>query len=433
MDKFVIEGGRPLRGEVRCSGSKNSALPILAATLLCDGECVIRGVPRLRDVDTLLAILGELGAETRREENGDIVTRVVDLEPVTARYELVSTMRASFCVLGPLVGRRRRARVSLPGGCVIGIRPVDLHIRGLRALGADVRIDAGYIVAEAPRLRGTEIYLGGQFGSTVTGTGNVLMAAVLAEGRTVIDNVACEPEVQDLARFLVATGARIEGIGTHRLVVDGVKTLHGVEWTVIPDRIEAGTFLLAGAITRGAVTVTGCLTEHVSSLLATLREIGVRVESAPTQCRVEAGAGFRPLHVTTLPYPGFPTDLQAQMMALLCLGDGISVVTERIYPDRFMHVAELNRMGADIRKEGSTALIHGVDALSGAKVMASDLRASAALVIAGLAAGGETEVQRVYHIDRGYDRIVEKLTGLGACMERVDDKKLVASATDSEG
>jgi UDP-N-acetylglucosamine 1-carboxyvinyltransferase len=421
MDRFVVEGGVPLRGEVSVSGSKNAALPILAATIAVDGPCRLEGVPHLRDIETMLQILETLGVRARREPDGAIVTEVFDESRCRAPYEQVKTMRASICVLGPLVGRRRRAEVSFPGGCVIGPRPVDLHLAGLSDLGADLRVEGGYIVADGRGLEGgREVYLGGPFGPTVTGTANVLCAAVLTPGRTVIQSAACEPEVVDLARFLVACGAKIEGVGGPTLVVTGVKALRGATYRVIPDRIEAGTLLTAAVMTYGSVTIRGVEPSHLTAPLALLAKMGVTVERrGPATISVRAHDRPRPVDVVTLPYPGFPTDLQAQFMALLTVAGGNSFVTEKIYPERFIHVAELQRMGARIRKEGPTAIVEGVDHLSGCPVMASDLRASAALVVAGLAARGETTVERVYHIDRGYERIEEKLAALGARIRRV--------------
>ena len=420
MDQFVIEGGIPLRGETWVSGAKNAALPILAASILADGPCRLEGVPDLRDIRTMLEILRDLGVEAERGEDGAIVTQVVDPRPVRAPYELVKTMRASICVLGPLTGRRRRAEVSFPGGCVIGPRPVDLHLSGLEALGVRVAVGGGYITADGADLRGGgEIYLGGPYGPTVTGTANILSAAVLAPGTTVIQSAACEPEIVDLARFLVSLGARIDGIGSPTLVVRGVERLRGGTWRVIPDRIEAGTLLCAGAMTQGDVTVRGLDPSAMTAPLALLTRMGVEITRVDEDgLRVRARGRPRPVDVVTLPYPGFPTDLQAQFMALLCCADGNSFVTEKIYPERFIHIAELQRMGARIRKEGPTAIVQGVERLSGAPVMASDLRASAALVLAGLAAEGTTTVERVYHIDRGYERIEQKLGALGARIQR---------------
>lgn len=423
MDKLVIEGGVPLRGEVTVSGAKNAVLPILAATLLADGPCVIEGVPALRDLDTMLKVLRELGVAAERAADGTVTTEVVDTSRCRAPYELVKTMRASICVLGPLLGRRKRAEVSFPGGCQIGPRPIDLHVAGLEGLGADLRVEGGYILADGRRMEGREVYLGGAYGPTVTGTANVLMASVLTPGTTVIEHAACEPEIGDLARFLVKMGARIEGIGGPHLEVTGVDGLRGARHAVIPDRIEAGTFLTAAAITHGDVVVRGADASHLTAAVAALRRMGVEVERLPGRAlRVRALDRLRPTDLVTLPHPGFPTDLQAQFMATLAVADGNSFVTEKIFPERFIHVAELTRMRARIRKEGPTAMVEGVDYLSGAPVMASDLRASAALVVAGLAAHGTTTVDRVYHIDRGYERIEEKLQALGARVRRVSDR-----------
>jgi UDP-N-acetylglucosamine 1-carboxyvinyltransferase len=411
VEKLVIQGGKRLHGRVAASGSKNAALPILAACLLAEGTSVIRNVPKLSDVEILLAILRELGCRVDWRKDGAIEIEVKDESNSTASYELVSKMRASVCVLGPLIGRRKTARVSMPGGCVIGVRPIDLHEKGLSALGARMSLDHGYLVAEVPPggLTGTDVFLGGAFGSSVTGTTNVLAAAVYANGTTVIESAACEPEVVDLADMLVRMGAKIEGIGSPRLTIEGVKKLKGVEHTIIPDRIEAGTFLAGAAITRGDVTVTGCR-----------REMGMILEITKDSIRAKhPDAPLKPVDLTTLVYPGFATDLQAQFMAALCVADGISVVTEKIYPDRFMHVPELLRMGAELRKTGSTVVVHGVPHLVGAPVRASDLRASAALILAGCAAWGDTEVHEIHHVDRGYEKIEEKLNGLGAGIKRV--------------
>ena len=429
MDKFIVKGGNLLQGTVNISGSKNAALPIIASTILSDEKCVIKGVPLLRDVETLMQILGGLGVKAERQPNGDIETQVISEKNSVAGYDLVKTMRASVCVLGPLIAKRRYAKVSLPGGCVIGVRPIDLHEKGLRLLGADIDYQHGYLIAKTKGLKGCNMYLGGTFGSTVTGTANVLMAAVLAKGKTVIENAACEPEVQDLTLFLSKMGAKIKGIGTHHLEIEGVKRLKGATHTVIPDRIETGTFIAAGALVGKNITIKNCRLDHLAAVIDNYAQMGVNVERiSNTECRVRRVKTLRPLDITTLPYPGFPTDMQAQTMVMLTLADGISVVTERIYPDRFMHVAELNRMGAGIRKEGSYAVIQGRSHLSGAPVMASDLRASAAMVLAGLVATGTTEIQRVYHIDRGYEKIEAKLNALGADIQRVSDK--VQSITD---
>jgi UDP-N-acetylglucosamine 1-carboxyvinyltransferase len=430
MDKFVIHGGRPLRGRIRVHGSKNAALPMMAASLLLNrgGRLVLRNVPDLADVRTMARLLGELGVEVQRSGTRLTLT-VVDDRPVRAPYDIVKTMRASICVLGPLIARRGEAQVSFPGGCAIGSRPVDLHLKGLQRLHSRIGVRNGYIMARG-RLRGSTVYLGGTFGSTVTGTDNILMAAVLAKGRTVIEHAAQEPEVQELAHLLNLMGARIEGIGNHRLLVHGVERLRGAQKTVIPDRIEAGTFMAAAAITGGDVTIENVHAEDMTVVLETLHQMGVRLEAGTYTVRVNA-RGLRrldPVDITSLPYPGFPTDLQAQFMAILTLAKGISVVTERIYPDRFTHAAELSRMGAEIRKQESTAIIHGVSRLSGAPVMASDLRAGAGLVVAGLAARGRTEVLRVYHVDRGYDRLEDRLSSLGANIRRARDASAAPSS-----
>lgn len=406
-----------MKGTVTVSGSKNAALPILAATLLTDEPCVLKGVPALRDVSVMIRILRHLrvkvvaeGDEIRIYPNG--------YQGTEAPYRLVSTMRASFCVLGPLLARRGYAKVSLPGGCVIGPRPVDLHLKGLKALGARIKVEGGYVYAQARRLRATTIYLGGAFGSSVLGTANVMMAAALARGTTVLENAACEPEVVDLAQALIQMGAKIQGQGTPVLVIEGVRALKGFTHRVIPDRIEAGTFLLIACMTGSDFQVRGLRLEHLGAVVDVLGRAGVEVRSALGGVSVRVKRALRPMDVTTLPYPGFPTDLQAQMMALMAKTPGISVITEKIYPDRFMHVAELGRMGAQIKLEGASAIIQGVDRLKGAPVMASDLRASAALVLAALSAQGTSEVARIYHLDRGYDRIDEKLRRLGADIRR---------------
>jgi UDP-N-acetylglucosamine 1-carboxyvinyltransferase len=431
MDKILVEGGVPLKGTIEVRGAKNAALPILFATLLSDSRSVIRKVPYLKDVTTTLQILAELGMRCERHVDASITVELEDPEPYTAPYEHVCQMRASVCALGPLLARRKRAKVSRPGGCHFGVRPIDLHLKGLSELGADIRTCHGYIEAEARELRGTTIYLGGPFGSSVLATANVMMAATLAKGTTVIEAAALEPEIADLACFLNAMGARIGGIGTPRLVIEGVRELHGADHEIIPDRIEAGTFLIAGAITRGEVIVKGARVEHLGAVTDVLRQAGVHVSAENGSIRVSTNGGFRPVDVTTLPYPGFPTDLQAQIMALLSLADGISVITEKIYPDRFIHVSELCRLGSNIRKEGPTAIISGVRRLSGAQVMASDLRASACLVLAGLVAAGTTQVNRVYHLDRGYERIESRLGSLGALIRRENGTICEPSATDA--
>lgn len=413
MDKLVIEGGKKLLGTVQVSGAKNAALPILAATLLTEDKCVIRNVPPLRDVQTIIKILRSLGTKAQIQD-GEVIVYPGKYKGNTAPYKLVSTMRASICVLGPLLAKQALARVSLPGGCVIGPRPIDLHLKGLSSLGAKIKIEHGYIVAEAKRLKGSRIYLGGPFGSSVLATANVMMAAALTPGKTIIENAACEPEVVDLANFLVKMGGKIRGQQTHIVEIEGVKRLHGAEYRIINDRIEAGTYILACAITRGEITVKGACIGHLGALIDKLRDAGVTIRNVGDTIFVKAKRKLRAIDVTTLPFPGFPTDLQAQMMALMCICPGISVITEKIYPERFMHISELNRMGAQIMKEGASCIIKGAAKLSGAPVMASDLRASAALVLAGLVAQGRTDISRVYHLDRGYQNLEEKLSRLGA-------------------
>jgi UDP-N-acetylglucosamine 1-carboxyvinyltransferase len=417
MDKIIVHGGHTLAGTVKISGSKNSALPILAATLLTKEPCVIHRVPDLSDVHYMLQILNHLGAEVERA-SGVVTVKAEKVETI-APYDVVRKMRASVCVLGPLLGREKEATVSLPGGCVIGDRPIDLHLRGFEALGAAVRVHGGNVKVFAPELVGAKISLKGKFGSTVLGTDNVLMASVLAEGTTVIEDAACEPEVVDLANFLNKMGARIEGAGTSRIVVEGVKELHGAEHEVIPDRIEAGTFLVAGAIAGKEVTLTRVNYEHLAAICSALEGCGFNLSRSNGAVTIRPNGSVRSLDLRTEPYPGFPTDMQAQMCALLATAKGESQVTENIFPQRFMHVSELKRMGAAIELDGATANIKGVNGLSGAPVMASDLRASAALVLAGLQAEGQTEINRVYHIDRGYELIDEKLGSLGAHIERV--------------
>ncbi len=417
MDKILVHGGHSLNGSVRISGSKNSALPILAATLLTREPCTISNVPDLSDIHYMLQILSHLGAHVERASG--VVRVEADKIKTVAPYDIVRKMRASVCVLGPLLGREKEATVSLPGGCVIGDRPIDLHLKGFEALGAVSRIEHGNVKVFAGTLRGTTINLRGKQGPTVLGTDNVIMAAVLAEGTTIIESAAAEPEVVDLANFLNKMGAKIEGAGSRRIVIEGVKELHGAEHTVIPDRIEAGTFLVAGAMMGGDVTLRRVTHEHLGSVIDAVRLAGYEVETSAGSIRVRGNGAPKPLQITTEPYPGFPTDMQAQMCALLAQTSGISVISETIFPQRYMHVSELKRMGADITLDGHTAIIKGVEKLSGAPVMASDLRASAALVLAGLRAEGVTEVNRVYHIDRGYESIDEKLNQLGAHIERV--------------
>ncbi|MDD5042103.1 MAG: UDP-N-acetylglucosamine 1-carboxyvinyltransferase [Candidatus Omnitrophica bacterium] len=413
MDKLVIEGGVRLKGEVAVSGAKNAVLPILAATLLTDEPCLIKGVPNLRDTNSMFRILRALGKSVEFDK-GKVSVAAGKTAGYIAEYKLVSTMRASFCVLGPLLGKLKKAKVSLPGGCVIGVRPVDLHIKGIRALGADISVDSGYVVAKAPKLKGSYIYLGGVFGSSVLATDNVMMAAVLARGKTVIESAACEPEVADLAEFLIKMGAKIKGHGTPVIEIEGVSCLRGAEHSIIPDRIEAGTLILASLMTGGDVLVKNVFSQHLGSLIDKLGESGADIVFGEGSLRIKGGRKLKSVNITTLPYPGFPTDMQAQIMSLMAVTPGISVITEKIYPDRFMHVAELNRMGAHIQREGPHAIVEGVERLSGAPVMASDLRASASLVLAGLSAKGRTSISRVYHLERGYENIERKLVGLGA-------------------
>ena len=417
MDKILIHGGRPLSGSIKISGSKNSALPILAATLLTREPCTLHRVPDLSDTHYMLQILMHLGAQVERASG--TVTVTADKVESIAPYDVVRRMRASVCVLGPLLGRCKEATVSLPGGCVIGDRPIDLHLKGFEALGAAVRVEGGNVKVFAPKLVGAIINLTGKFGPTVLGTDNVMMASVLSEGITVIEGAATEPEIVDLANFLNKMGAKIEGAGTRRLIIEGVKELHGAEHDIIPDRIEAGTFLVAGAIAGNGVTIKRVVPEHVGSITAALIACGYQVQPAGDSITVRPNGIAQPLEVATEPYPGFPTDMQAQMCALLSTTKGVSVITENIFPQRYMHVAELKRMGAQVQLDGATAVIQGVERLFGAPVMASDLRASAALVLAGLKAEGVTEVSRVYHIDRGYEHLDEKLSELGAHIERV--------------
>src|SRR5665213_1188096 len=403
MESFLIKGGVPLHGEVTISGSKNAALPIMAATLLTDEPCVIRGVPDLSDTRFMAQILESLGAQVKFE-NGTLTVRAKKIRGY-ADYELV-----------------RKARISLPGGCIIGARPINLHLKGFEALGAKIKIEGGYVDATAKKLTGSTMFLGGRAGSTVLGTANVMMAATLADGVSVIESAACEPEVVDLANFLNAMGADISGAGSPTITISGVEKLHGAEHEVIPDRIETATFLIAAGATNGEVTLCGARADHLRAVIDKLNEAGVSVERSGTNLIVLRKGKLKPVDITTLPYSGFPTDVQAQMMSLLALAPGISIITERIFESRFMHVSELARLGADIEIEGPSAIVKGGRPLSGAPVMASDLRASAALVIAGLAAKGTTQVNRIYHLDRGYEKMDAKLRKLGARIQRVEEK-----------
>ena len=459
MDAFVINGGKRLRGRVHINGSKNASLPLMAAALLTTDPVTLRDVPDLSDIQNMQKLLTSLGCATTTTGGslkGDAVMTLhtTDESDSTTKYEIVKTMRASICTLGPMLAKRGVASVALPGGCNIGERPVDLHLRGLRALGAQITLNAGYIVAKAPpggRLKGNRVFLGGPFGSTVLGTANVMCAATLAQGTTIIESAACEPEVEDLAHMLNAMGAKVIGAGSPRMIIHGVDKLHGVDYTVMADRIEAGTYIMAAAITNGDVILDNCPTDSLIAVIDRLQEVGVYVESLSDDPNVLSTASFggasggtavagtpinrlrdtirvsssrrlSPVEVVTQPFPGFPTDLQAQIMALLCLADGNSIITEKIFPDRFMHVSELSRMGASIMRTGTSAVITGIKQFEGAPVMASDLRASAGLIIAGLAAKGTTVVSRVYHLDRGYEQMELTLQALGADIERINEK-----------
>jgi len=432
MDAFVIHGGKRLRGQLRVHGSKNASLPLMAAALLTDDPVELLDVPALLDIRNMCKLLGELGCpvDVAQKEQSKLTIRTADPTACLAHYDTVRTMRASICVLGPMLAKRGKARVSMPGGCNIGDRPVDLHLRGLEALGAAIHLDEGYIVAETPadgRLIGAHVFMGGPFGSTVLGTANVMCAAALARGVTVIESAACEPELVDLADMLNSMGAQVRGAGSPRVTIEGVDELHGTTHTVIPDRIEAGTYVIAAAITNGDVILENFPTDALWAASDRLREVGVEIEAEDADdngamrrtVRVASVRRLRPTQITTQPHPGFPTDLQAQMMALLTLADGNSIITEKIFPDRFLHVAELLRMGATLVRNGPSVMIGGIRELIGAPVMASDLRASAGLVLAGLAARGTTTVSRVYHLDRGYESMETNLARLGADIKRV--------------
>ncbi|MFK7777387.1 MAG: UDP-N-acetylglucosamine 1-carboxyvinyltransferase [Gimesia sp.] len=429
MDMLIVRGGERLSGCVPVSGAKNSALPLMAAALACEGETVLHSIPNLVDVTTQSQVLGSLGMQVNRDSAGALHLKTVDETACIADYELVRRMRASVCVLGPLLAKRRKACVSLPGGCNIGDRPIDLHLKGLSALGAQIRVDRGYVIARADRLRGANIFLGGAFGSTVTGTCNVMVAATLAKGTTTIESAACEPEVVDVGKFLNAAGAKIEGLGTPFLTIEGVEQLQAVEHEVIPDRVEVATLMIAAAITGGEVRLNEVRPDHITAVIEKLRDIGVQIDlEFPEQpakqqsILVKVAQTLKSADCIALPYPGIPTDVQAQLMSLLACVPGISIVTDKVFPDRFMHASELARMGAKIRRESASAILNGVPRLSGACVMASDLRASAALVLAGLAAEGETVIRRIYHLDRGYENLEEKLISLGAQIKRVKDE-----------
>lgn len=440
MDRFEVRGGSRLAGRLTIKGSKNAALPLMAAPLLTDQPVTLRHIPDLADIANMRRLLENLGVavgyepSALEEAGGTLSLHANPNGNSHAHYDIVRTMRASICVLGPMLARRGFARVSLPGGCSIGERPVDLHLRGLKALGADITVEGGDITARIPRahgkpgrLKGARIFLGGPFGSTVLGTANVMSAACLADGTTIIECAACEPEIVDLANLLTQMGAKIEGAGSPRVTIHGVKELGGADHTIIPDRIEAGTYMCAAAITGGDITLDNCPVDALMAHMDRLQHMGVTLQydaaSDPmrTSCRVAAGRTLEPIEATTQPHPGFPTDLQAQLMAVLCLANGNSVITERIFTERFLHVAELSRMGAQIYRQGPTVIISGVKKLVGAPVMASDLRASACLILAGMAADGTTTVNRVYHLDRGYERMEERLRSLGAHIERISE------------
>ena len=418
MDSILIKGPNRLEGTIEISGAKNAALPIMAATILCSGACVLKNVPEVTDVFSMIKILKSLGAKVSFSKN-TLQVNTSSVHDNTADYSQVKTMRASICLLGPLLAKFGKALVSMPGGCVIGQRPIDLHLKGLQHMGAKIKLEHGYVVVQAKSLKGSRMYLGGAFGSSVLATANVMMAASLARGKTEIVNAACEPEIVDLGRFLNKMGAKIEGLGSPVITITGVKRLTGCEYRVVSDRIEAGSYLMAAAITKGDITIKNTNHHFLGALFDKLLDAGVSLVEKNGHVRARLRGKLKPVSVTTHAYPGFPTDLQAQMTALMCVVPGISVITEKIFPERFMHVSELNRMGAQIRLEGPNAIVSGTRTLSGAPVMASDLRASAGLVLAGLAAHGTTEISRVYHLDRGYERLVEKIQGLGANIKRV--------------
>jgi UDP-N-acetylglucosamine 1-carboxyvinyltransferase len=417
MEKMIIEGGYRLVGEVPVSGAKNAALPLFAASLLTDGWVTLHNVPALADIRTISRLLRQMGVKTEGD-SGTVRLNASGVHSYEAPYNLVKTMRASVLVLGPLAAKRKRARVSLPGGCAIGARPINLHLKGLEALGAQVELKHGYVEAAADRLKGAEIYFDI---ATVTGTENIMMAAALAKGRTVLKNAAREPEVVELAKALNQMGAKIQEAGNQVIIIDGVEELHPIEYTIMPDRIEAGSFMIAAGITQGNVKLLNCNLSHMEAVTAKLKEAGLEIFPEGGGVKVIGPVNIKPVDVKTLPYPGFPTDMQAQIMALMCLANGLSVINETVFENRFMHVSELKRMGADIRIEGGNAIVRGLANLTGAPVMATDLRASASLVLAGLAAEGTTEVSRIYHLDRGYEKLDNKLNKLGAKIRRAQE------------
>ncbi len=418
MDKIIIEGPNILSGQINISGAKNSALPILASTILANGTCQLKQVPKVQDISTMIAMLAHMGVNAKLENN-IVTTNENNQKGTTAPYEIVRKMRGSVCALGPLLTRYGEAHISLPGGCVIGTRPIDLHLKGLKALGASIQIEHGYVHASCKKLKGCRIFLGGNFGSSVLATDNIMMAATLAEGTTIISGAACEPEVVDLANFLIKMGAKITGAGSHNITIEGVSKLTGATHTIIPDRIEAGTFLIAGAMCGQNLTINNMIPEHLDALFDAFDRLGIKYKRHQSKVELSYSGDYTSAcDITTLPYPGFATDLQAQIMTLLAVQPITSVITEKIFPDRFMHAAELDRMGAKINIDGGTAIITGQSNLSGAEVMASDLRASAALILAGLVAKGTTTINRVYHLDRGYENMVGKLASLGAKITR---------------
>ena len=431
MDYFRIQGGKRLAGRVKVDGSKNAALPLLAAVLLTDQTVTLHNVPALTDISNMISLLRELGVEVKGE-SGTVTLRSVDETQVHTRYEIVSTMRASISVLGPMLARRHRAVIAMPGGCAFGERPIDLHLRGMQSLGAKIELNAGDMSVTAPQLKGTTIFLGGPNGSTVLGTANVMCAATLAEGRTTIECAACEPEVVDLANMLIKMGAKIRGAGSPRIIIEGVKELGGAEYTVMPDRIVAGTYAVAAAVTNGDIIIDDFPFDCMLAVVDRFDQIGVVVDRLDhnqdpmhASVRVTSVRGLKPTQITTQPHPGFPTDLQAQFMTLLCFAQGNSVITEKIYAERFLHVAELTRMGANLQRFGPTVVVSGFTQLKGAPVMASDLRASASLVLAGLAAEGVTTISRIDYLDRGYHRLEATLNSLGASVERCTPNAII--------
>ena len=418
MQQIVIQGGKSLKGKVRISGSKNAALPILAATILTDKKNIIRNVPKLRDIDTFCRLLTSLGTKIKKETNKKVSADCSNISNLEAPYDLVKTMRASFLVMGPLLARFGEAKVSLPGGCAIGARPINLHLKGFQSMGAKIKIKDGYVLAKAKRLKGAKIYFDQP---TVTGTENLMLAAVLAKGTSLIENAAREPEVVDLAKVLIKMGANIKGAGTDTIKIVGVAHLKGFDHNIIPDRIETGTFMIAAALTNGEIKILNCVPGNVKALIVKLQSAGVEITTKDNSLFVKGKHSIKPVNLVTSPYPGFPTDMQAQFMVLMTMAKGTSTISETIFENRFMHIAELKRMGADISIEGHTAMVKGEKKLSGAPVMATDLRASACLILAGLAAKGKTTVSRVYHLDRGYEKIEEKFSALGASIKRISN------------